>query len=145
MEQMTENLTKARNSITEAEVMEESKDIWEQEAEKKPYINNWDKPKNMPKMEQKEKFTFNPTANYQWKAENVFQITGKELEIIHSAMHTLFETNLPDAKKHVFLSEIYKISSNIIKEAVEQGKILEQPKEEKKGPQPASSQEVFER
>lgn len=138
MEKMSENLTKARNSITEAELIEDIK-------EKEPYINNWDKPKNMPKMEQKEKFTFNPTANYQWKAEDVFQITGKELEIIHSAMHTLFETNLPDAKKHVFLSEIYKISSSIIKEAVEQGKIKEAPKEEKSNIQSPPSQEVFER
>ena len=67
--------------------------------------------------------TFNPEADYSWQANDSFTLKGKELEILHNTLGSIFGSNIPQAQMYLMLNECFKISSDIIKRNVESGKI----------------------
>ena len=70
------------------------------------------------------KYEFKPNVNYQWKPEDIFTLSGERLNILHNTLHMVFNGDVPTSKAWVALHEMYKLTSEIIKENVEQGKIL---------------------
>lgn len=82
------------------------------------------------KGDQESKIVFNPEADYQWKANDSFVLRGKELEVLHSTLGTIFGTNIPAAQMYLMLNECFKITTNLIQRNVENGSIREVPQEE---------------
>lgn len=74
-----------------------------------------------------EKVEFNPEAEYVWDAGDNLNLKGKEFEIIHNTLSSIFTQGLPDAQMYIMLHELWKISSGIIKRNVENGLIKEKP------------------
>jgi len=72
-----------------------------------------------------EKIEYSPEKSYTWKVEDQFNISGKELEVLHNTLSSIFNTNLPQAQMYVMLHECFKISSALIQRSVEQGIIKE--------------------
>ena len=70
---------------------------------------------------------FNAEAEYVWDSEDDLNLKGKEFEIIHNTLSSIFTQNLPDSQMYVMLHELWKISSGIIKRNVENGIIKEKP------------------
>lgn len=66
---------------------------------------------------------FNPEADYSWQANDSFTLKGKELEILHNTLGSIFGSNIPQSQMYLMLNECFKISSDIIKRNVEAGKI----------------------
>jgi len=86
--------------------------------------------KELVKEEKVSKIVFNPEADYQWKANDNFVLRGKELEVLHSTLGTIFGTNIPAAQMYLMLNECFKITTNLIQRNVENGSIREVPQEE---------------
>lgn len=83
--------------------------------------------KELVKGEPESKIEFNPEADYQWKANDSFTLRGKELEVLHSTLGTIFGTNIPAAQMYLMLNECFKITTNLIQRNVENGSIREVP------------------
>lgn len=64
-------------------------------------------------------------TTFNWKPEDKFEISGQELDILHNSLHTLFNTNVPDPQKHVFLSEAFKVTSAVVQRGLKDGTIVE--------------------
>ena len=74
-----------------------------------------------------EEQVFNPEADYVWDAGDDLNLKGKEFEMIHNTLSSIFTQSLPDSQMYVMLHELWKISSGIIKRNVENGIIKEKP------------------
>jgi hypothetical protein len=68
-------------------------------------------------------YIFNPEADYSWRATDSFELKGKELEILHNTLGSIFGSNLPLAQMYLMLNKCFEISSDIIKRNVEIGRI----------------------
>lgn len=69
------------------------------------------------------KNSFDPKRSYVWKEDDVFEITGKQLDFLYK---TLFlEVNQPGGAPGVMTYESYNILLGLIKAGVEQGLIVE--------------------
>lgn len=77
----------------------------------------------------KQKHVFNPETGYQWQPTDLFVISGAELHLLYNTLDTFFKSNMPDQQKHVILHEVFKLSVDIVKRNVEDGKIVEMPKD----------------
>lgn len=88
------------------------KDKQETNEEKKPMVK---------------KAVFNPETPYQWQPDDEFQISGRELHLMYNILETFFKSNLPDQQKHVMLHDVLKLSIDIVRRNVEDGKIVELP------------------
>lgn len=77
----------------------------------------------------KSKHVFNPETGYQWQPTDLFVISGAELHLLYNTLDTFFKSNMPDQQKHVILHEVLKLSVDIVKRNVEDGKIVEMQKD----------------
>lgn len=75
------------------------------------------------------KQVFKEGADYQWKADDIFQLTGAELNVLHNTLNVVFNDNrLTDGKRWTLLNALYELTSNLVKRGVEDGLIVEVPK-----------------
>lgn len=65
---------------------------------------------------------FNPNKNYQWKAEDIFPLKGGSLHVLKQVLTSVIST--PEAQNIIGAYESLKLVDTIIKEGVEEGKIL---------------------
>lgn len=72
--------------------------------------------------------TFNPETNYTWGVDDIFEVTGKEFELLHNTLAQVFQ-NMPVAQSYVMLHQLLGITTSVLKRNVEEGKIKELEKD----------------
>lgn len=77
----------------------------------------------MPKKAPAQKVQFDPRKSYSWQSQDVFAITGAELDVLHKAFNAVISQ--PEAQKYILAMEGAKITTSIIAKYVEEGVIKE--------------------
>lgn len=72
--------------------------------------------------------SYDPQKSYAWKADDVFAITGLQLDIISKVIQANLQN--PDVQRALYLVEGSKAVQEILKLAVEEGLVQEAPKQE---------------
>lgn len=73
------------------------------------------------KPEEKQKELYNPQLTYEWKADDMFQISGIEIEKINKAL--IAASSGPEFQKYITIFEGLAAFQNFFKESVEEGLI----------------------
>lgn len=73
---------------------------------------------------------YSQEKNYTWKADDIFAITGLQLDIINKVIQANLQN--PEVQRALYLVEGAKAVQEILKVAVEEGLVNEAPKPESK-------------
>ena len=71
---------------------------------------------------------FSPNKAYVWQPTEVFPLKGVDLHVLRQVLFATLQTE--EAQRSIATYEAMKLVDNIIKEGVENGKIVEAPKAE---------------
>lgn len=71
----------------------------------------------------KNKRTFNPSANYKWEPDDVFEITGLQLASLFHCLNKEF--NDPVGSAPIMKYEAFNTIIDVLKRGVEQGVVVE--------------------
>jgi hypothetical protein len=74
---------------------------------------------------EKLRYVFNPDADYSWKADDYLSFRGKEFEVVHNTLSSIFSQNVPPAQMYLLLYDAFQVTSLILKRNVEEGNIKE--------------------
>lgn len=74
-----------------------------------------------------EKINYNPSAQYTWLPEDVFELTGKEFGLILNALRAVLNTE--EAARILLTHQASLALENVMKDSVEKGIIKEVAKE----------------
>jgi hypothetical protein len=79
-------------------------------------------------MARKKELDVKPIApKFEWQAEDVFTLTGKEWEIVYNASTFLWENamkgNSPTMQDHLVLNELKTVTNKVFSKALEDGLI----------------------
>lgn len=84
-----------------------------------------DKPAFLNEIAKKPNYVFNPDADYSWKADDYLSLRGKEFEVVHNTLSSIFSQNVPPAQMYLLLYDAFQVTSLILKRNVEEGNIKE--------------------
>lgn len=99
--------------------------------ERKP-VDTLDKLKAVPK--------YDPSKNYTWDAQDIFTVTGAEIDIWNKAMAVY--VNTPEFQRYLVLQKAASVMQAFIQESVEQSLIKEKIEESPKPKEDGQAVEV---
>lgn len=85
---------------------------------------------------------YDPRKNYEWAEDDIFSVTGKEIDFWYKAMSAIVASD--DYQRFLFIQRGAAAMQNFLKESVEQGLISEvkkeEPKKQEDGPTQSSTE-----
>ena len=66
---------------------------------------------------------FKPSASYQWKEDEIFELKGRDLEGLLNIVRTILGT--PESQKVLLLSGVNSMLEGILLKGIEDGKVVE--------------------
>lgn len=72
--------------------------------------------------------TYDPNKVYQWKSDDVFEISGREFDLILNTLRAVLSTE--QAQQVLLAARANEALEKIIAKSVEEGKLIEQSKTE---------------
>jgi len=66
---------------------------------------------------------------YSWKEEDKFEFNGKEFELVHNTLSTIFNSGLPESQMYVMLYKLLEVTSGILKKNIDSGVVVITPAE----------------
>jgi hypothetical protein len=76
-----------------------------------------------------EKKPFNPQGNYQWQTDDVFAITGGQLDMLNKVIGA--HLNTPETQRAIALLEASRVIGQLIRDGYDEGLVIEAPESEK--------------